>query len=178
LTVGGGETRVAAMTDFQLQPWWGRVLVGRHPRRTLVRAATLIALSFVLFKFVFVAIRVTGQSMEPTYRNGRVALINRLAYRTRAPQRGEVVSLRLRDSRLLLLKRIVALPGEAVELDDGRVLVDGELLRESYVRGVGLTPMSHGVRLQLDEYFAMGDNREISAFGVVRRDEIQGKVLF
>lgn len=164
--------------SLEITSWWGRLLVGRRPRRTLVRLAVLAVGSYVVFGFVLIPIRVAGRSMEPTYRNGRITAINRLAYRTAGPKRGDIVGLRTTGSRLILLKRIVGLPGERVSLQDGRVLVNGQPLDEPYVRDAGLMASSGAVLLGAEEYFAIGDNREVTAYGAVKRSEIQGRVPF
>jgi signal peptidase I len=132
----------------------------------------------VLFKFLFVPIRVVGNSMEPTYRNGRINLVNRLAYHSHAPQRGDVVALQLDRHRLVLLKRVVGLPGERIALRDGRVLVNGQPLNEPYAKGSELPPTQGEILLRDDEYFVIGDNRDISAYGSIHQHEVIGKVVF
>ena len=79
---------------------------------------------------------------------------------------------------MILLKRIVALPGEQVEVRGGSVLVNGTVLQERYVRGNAVPSMRNVVVLKDDEYFVIGDNRDVSAYGVVRSHMIQGKVIF
>jgi signal peptidase I len=116
--------------------------------------------------------------MEPTYRNGRVNFINRLAYLRSEPRRGDVVGLQRKPSRVLVLKRIVGLPGERVAVRYGRLFIDDELLEEDYTDGQPIT-MTRGEReLGPGEYFAIGDNRDLTAFFVVERGDIRGKVLF
>jgi signal peptidase I len=159
-------------------PTWVRLVIGRHPRWTLARLGVLILTSAVLFKFIFVPIRVTGRSMEPTYADGRVNFVNQISYRTRPPQRGDVVGIRLEGTRMVVLKRIVGLPGERVALRRGMIFIDGRKLEEAYTRKVNSTLSSREIRLGAEEYFAIGDNRLSSAFDVVRRQEIKGKVLF
>jgi signal peptidase I len=161
-----------------VRAWWARLLIGRRPVVTLIRLVVLVAACGFLFKVVLVPIRVTGRSMEPTYRNGRVNFLQRHAYRRRDPARGDVVGLQLEGSRLVLLKRIVGLPGERVGLRGGRVFINGEPLAEPYTRGHEV-PSTRGERtLGVDEYFVIGDNRDESAHGVVRRAELRGKVLW
>lgn len=163
---------------MEVRPWWGRLLVGRRPAVTLVRLLVVVVLSVVVFRGVLVPMRVVGRSMEPTYRDGRFNLLNRLAYRLADPRRGDVVAIRMPGSRLVVIKRLVALPGERVAVRGARVLVNGELLRETYAWGRGIPSTRGEIRLKEDEYFAIGDNREQTAYDVVRRGNLLGKVLF
>ena len=157
---------------------WMRVVFGRSPRRTLIRLITLVSISFVLFRFVLIPIRVSGLSMLPTYSEGRISFVNHMAYRWKRPQRGDVVALRLPyENNVVLLKRIVGLPGERVRVADGRVFINGHLLAEPYAKKTdGLS--FREVELAPGECFVVGDNRRISVLGPVPERFILGKVLF
>ena len=96
-----------------------RFVFGSHPRRTLVRVLVLAAVSFVMFRWVLVPIRAEGISMLPTYRSGSLNLVNRLAFSSRQPSRGDVVAIRLAGPHVLYVKRIVALPGERFSMAQG-----------------------------------------------------------
>src|SRR5229473_1149574 len=123
--------------NLQVAPssrWWMRVLVGRRPRRTLARILVLSLTSFVVFKFVLRPIRVTGISMEPTYHDGRVNFVNRLAYRFAEPQRGDVISIAIAGESIMYMKRIIALPGETIAIKAGDLMINGQLQPEPYVK--------------------------------------------
>ena len=154
------------------------MLIGRRPARTLARLIVLILVSFVLFKFLFLPIRVVGNSMVPTYHNGRINFINRLAFRWHGPKRGDVVAVRLDSSRLVLMKRVVGLPGERIAIQAGRVVVNGRTLDEPYANVAGSPPSQSEIVLGPDEFFVIGDNRDISAYGTVHQHELIGKVMF
>ena len=162
--------------NLEVKPWWARLVVGRRPAHTLVRLVLVLILYFGLFKVAFIPMRVMGRSMEPSYRQGRPNLIYRLAYRKAAPQRGDVVVLQKRGSITRIMKRIVALPGERVGVWGGRVYVNGIPLTEPYARGNQIR--SREMTLGPDEFFAVGDNRDITEVGRVRRQEILGRVLY
>ncbi|MCX6882979.1 MAG: S26 family signal peptidase, partial [Verrucomicrobia bacterium] len=68
-------------------PTWLRFIVGRRPMMTLLRISVLVLLSFLAFRFWLIPIRVTGNSMLPSYKNGAINFINKLAYRRQHPQR-------------------------------------------------------------------------------------------
>jgi signal peptidase I len=154
--------------------------VGRHPRRTFVRAAILGVTCYLVFTFVLLPVRVTGISMEPTYHDHGINFSNCLAYLFHEPRRGDVVTVRYAGKHDMLLKRIIGLPGETVSFVHGRVYIDGAPLAEPY-----LVNPSHWnippVKLDSTEYFIVGDNREMRwqdhMFGKTERFRIIGKVI-
>jgi signal peptidase I len=159
--------------------WLQIIAVGRNPQNTLIRIVVLVAACFVLFHF-FLPVRVDGISMLPTYKNGSVNFSNRLAYLWHEPKRGDVVTVRFAGYHLMLMKRIIGLPGESVAFSDGTVLINGQPLGEPYEKTPGhwtLPPKKLGP----DEYFIVGDNRTMPwqnhTFGVVERFRIVGKVI-
>jgi signal peptidase I len=164
--------------QITVSPWWARLVIGRRPWVTLIRLLVLVAVSLVLFRGVFVPIRVVGSSMEPSYRDGRINFLGRWAYRSTSPRRGDVVGIRKVGSKVVVLKRIVGMPGERVTVRGGRVLVNGLPLAEPYAQGQGIPSTRLPLSLGPEEYFAIGDNREVTLYGVVNRSEIMGKVLF
>lgn len=157
-----------------------RVLIGRSPRRTLLRLVMLVFVCFLVFKFLFIPIRVTGNSMAPTYNDGRFNLVNRLYYKTHDIKRGDVVAIQMAGMRVMLLKRIVGLPGETVELFKGRVFINGEALGEPYLLPGSTFRVDDSIEVVLgpNEYFYIGDNRRLSTFDRIPRHRIVGKVLF
>ncbi|MCX8107381.1 MAG: signal peptidase I [Verrucomicrobiae bacterium] len=162
-------------------PLWRLVLFGRNPRVTIVRTCLLCAVAWLIFRHVLLPVRVQGISMEPTLRNGSVNLINRIPYWRREPRRGEIVAIRTTGTRVMYLKRIVALPNETIEIKAGRVLVDGQPLVEDYVTNAHTWEMKPRT-LGPDEYFVLGDNRsmpmEDHVAGVVKRTRIVGKSVY
>lgn len=150
---------------------------GRNPRLTVIRLVVVVGITFVLFKFIFVPIRVTGNSMEPTYRNGQINLINRRAYWSHPPQRGDVVAVREQGSSFVILKRIIGLPGELIAVHAGVVYINGKPLEEPYLKAS--VRWAEGARqLDPDEYYVVGDNRRLSYHSGVKREHIIGKVVF
>src|SRR5437764_14522640 len=112
-------------------PWYVRVIVGRNPLYTLFRAAVWATLLIVLFKFVLLGVRVHGQSMEPTFREGQVKFVNRIAYMRHPPQRGDIVAIKAPELNAVIVKRVIGLPGETVAIHrGGDIFIDGKLLQE------------------------------------------------
>src|SRR5882724_6653672 len=111
------------------RPHWFRVLaVGRRPEITVLRIVVLVLVCIILRQYVLVPIRVKGISMLPTYHTGQINCVNRLAYLRHEPQRGDVISVRFAGESVMLMKRIIGLPGEAVVFHQGKTYINGEPL--------------------------------------------------
>jgi signal peptidase I len=157
-----------------------RLLIGRNPKVTLLRAAILALACFLFFKFILLPVRVTGGSMLPAYRDGSVNFINRLAYRSHDPRRGDVVGIRFSGNSVMLLKRVVGLPGENVSFSGGRLLINGLPQGEPYLKW----PCDWNRPPRLlgpDEFFVVGDNRTMPMqdhqFGAAERRRIVGRIV-
>ena len=161
-------------------PLWMKVVFGRNPKRTLVRLICLVTLTLVVFRFVLIPIRVSGLSMYPTYTDGKVSVVNHLAYQWSKPRRGDVIAFRQPED-VVLLKRIVGLPGERVRIKQGRVSINGQILDEPYakIKSQSTLPTTRSeITLDKDEYYVIGDNRGITVFLTIQGRSILGKVLF
>lgn len=161
--------------------WLQVVLIGRKPKRTLVRGLVLVVACFVVFKFVLVPIRVEGGSMLPSYKEHGVNLVNRLAYLFHEPRRGDVVAIGLEaGEHVMYMKRIVGLPGETVAFHKGRLFINGNPLDEPYVKYRG--EWEHEPELLgPQQYYFVGDKRDMAwdehVHGMRERSRIVGKVL-
>ena len=157
------------------------ILLGRHPRRTLLRVAALMVAAVVAFGYVLLPIRLQGISMLPTYREGTLNVANRLAFWRRDPARGDVVAIRMAGPHMLYVKRIVGLPRERVEITMGVVIIDGEPLVEPTIAHKAPWNLP-AFTLGQDEYFVVGDNRAMAIenhdLGRATRNRIVGKLLF
>lgn len=129
---------------------------------------------------------VKGASMEPNFYDHEYLVIDEFSFRVRHPIRGEIIVFRYpRDSRQYFIKRLVGLPGETVEISNGKVLIyneehpNGMELLEPYLVHES-TNGKERVTLGADEYYVLGDNRDESmdsrSFGAVATDEIIGRV--
>jgi len=175
------QTEADKSAFLEVRSWWGRLLIGRRPVRTLLRVVVLIIVVFILFKFVFIGIRVRGISMEPTCHDGRIGLVNRLAYAHGKPKRGDVVAIRMAGERVMLLKRVVGLPGERIAVHRGVVFINGRKLPEPYVSEPRDLWEEPETRLGEHEYYVVGDNRSMPGrwheHGGVDENRITGKLL-
>lgn len=151
--------------------------------RTLARYATIWLAVFLVLKFVIPSYDVKGSSMMPTYQvEGDRVLTDQLFFKAFGePERGDIVVLsRPSAGDDALIKRVIALPGERVEVKKGIVYVNGKAIDEPYVKNKAdynypLTTLQNGC------YFVLGDNRPVSLdshyFGCVEKENILAKVL-
>jgi signal peptidase I len=148
---------------------WLRIAVlGRRPKATFIRLVIWAVLCVVIFKLLLIHVRVDGISMLPTCPDKSVYWVNRLAYISHAPQRGDVVAIRfvpaddaisrLEPPNIMLLKRIIGLPGETVAFTNGQVLINGEILDEPYEK-LKSDWNCEPVTLGPAQYYVVGDNR-------------------
>jgi signal peptidase I len=116
-----------------------------------------LVLALVLQTFIQPTI-VYGQSMEPNLHDNERVILDKVSYRIGLPARGDIVVFPVEGEPLPLIKRVIGLPGETVEVRNGQVLVDGVALHEPYASGptAGNTPL---MRVPDDSVFVMGDNR-------------------
>ena len=121
--------------------------------------------------------------MQPALETEDVVLVNRLVYDFQSPDRFDVVVFRREDGKWNV-KRVIGLPGEAVQIKDGKIYINDILLQEEESASVITSPglAEHPVILGEDEYFLLGDNRDSSEdsrfanVGNVRKENMIGKV--
>jgi signal peptidase I len=156
-------------------PWYVRFAIGRNPAVTLLRALVWAVLIVVVVKYIFIGVRVHGNSMEPTLMNGQVKFVNRLAYLRSSPKRGDVVAIRAPDLGAVILKRVIGLPGEHVQIKRGNVFINGKLLEEPYAKG--RTTYHPNQDLEQNQYYLIGDNRDVSEQYFKFDYQILGRVI-
>lgn len=157
-----------------------RFLAPELSRFFFLRMLMLILATVLLFTQILLPLRIDGQSMEPTYSNG-FNLCWRGRYLFGAPQRGDVVAIRLAGNRVLLLKRVVALAGDTVAFAHGKLVVNGQQVDEPYVRFRSdwhLEPRT----VEPGKVYVVGDNRGVAMnrhhFGQVDERRIVGGLLW
>jgi signal peptidase I len=166
----------------------------------------LAALIFLLLSTSFQNFRVEGSSMYPNVQDGEFLVVNKAAYRRLDvpgwakwvplldrggdghvapfgnPERGDVIVFHLpKQEQRNLIKRVIALPGEAIEIRGGAVLVNGQELQEDYIPRLGQRSIAQQV-IPPDHYFVMGDERSSSFdsrdWGPLPRKNIIGRAWF
>lgn len=144
----------------------------------------VLGITYVIVNYVTNRTLVHGSSMEATFSDGDSIMTDKISYRFHEPERFDVISFPYDDSaHPYLIKRIIGLPGETVQIQEGKIYINGEVLQESY----GLEVIQSGglaenvIQLGSDEYFVMGDNRNDSTdsrfaeVGNVKREDIIGR---
>lgn len=156
---------------------WGLLRLLREALETLLPA---ILIAVLINVFVGQATRVDGQSMEPNLHTNERLIVEKISYRFHGPQRFDVVVIRVpSQGDELLIKRVIGLPGETVEIHDGHVYIDGVQLDEEFV-AAGTFPGRHPkIVVPPLHVFVMGDNRTHSndsrTFGPVPISNIVGR---
>ena len=148
-----------------------RTGISRTPLRWLL---PVLGLVLAIRQWVWMPILISGESMQPTLRGGQLAWVNKLAYRSRPPRRGDIVVVR--TPRNWIVKRILGLPGEEIALRDGVCYIDGRPLAEPYVQFAGTDTTAPG-RLGPNRYLVAGDYRAESAIAVVSRERVVGGLV-
>ncbi len=153
--------------------------VGGAIKETLETIIPAIIIALLINLFLAQATRVYGQSMEPNLHTDERLIVEKVSYKLHPPQRDDIVVLKVRDeAKELLIKRVIGLPGETVEVRDGKVLINGEPLDEPYLARPTLGRYGPTV-VPPEHVFVMGDNRNASndsrAFGPVSYNHIIGK---
>ncbi|MEC0240741.1 signal peptidase I [Paenibacillus dokdonensis] len=154
--------------------------------------AKTIVIAFVIMMllnlFVFNLSMVKGQSMQPTLYEKERLFIDKIVYDFKSPSRGEIVVLRDPsdgpDKKEFLVKRVIGIPGDMVEVKDHKLYVNGQMQVEPYTEVEIQDPDFGPLKLDKDHYFVMGDNRHAGAskdsrsFGSVTAKAIVGRAEF
>ncbi|MGN0659894.1 MAG: signal peptidase I [Emergencia sp.] len=163
--------------------------MGENAKEWLKAILSAVAVAFIVIQFV-VPTSVFGISMEPCFSHGDYLLVNRQAYKSgRQPQRGDVIIFEshLKDENgedKRLIKRVIGLPGETVEVAGGKVYINGEALEEKYLMDGVTDGTVYPVKVPEGCYFCLGDNRLHStdsrdlSVGFVDEDDIVGEAFF
>lgn len=137
---------------------------------------------------LFQSVTMQESSMEPTLAVGSQYFVNKLAYKTSSPKRGDIIVFRTNgsDDATLHVRRVIGLPGETIQIVNGRILINGEAYKEGKdfpsINNPGMA--ANAITLEAGEYFVLGDNRNNSEdsryadIGKVNKKYITGKLWF
>jgi signal peptidase I len=152
-----------------------------HPNmlRDLVETMVLVAIAFLVINALIGRFRIEQVSMQPNLHEGEYVIVDKVSYAFRQPERGEIIVLKNPSpSQPDLIKRVIGLPGETIDVAGGQVHINGQPLTEPYIQ----PPMGReqaSFTLQADQYFVMGDNRSNSSdsreFGARPINDIVGR---
>lgn len=177
----------AAYVDTTQQADLPRPRLRRQPFvRELVETLLLIAAIYALVNLATVRYFIDGPSMQPSFYEGQFLVVNRVSYLLGEPERGDVVVFNApgNDSEdPPLIKRLIGLPGETIEIRDTQVYINGQPLDEPYIKEACRDNRCPDESWQLaeDEFFLMGDNRNNSrdsrVFGQVTHERLIGEAF-
>ena len=159
----------------------------KRTRRWIIEVVVIVAAAFVLAlvvqQFIVKPFAIPSPSMEPTLVQGDRVLVNRLVYHFRSPQRGDVIVFHPpgRPGSDPFIKRVVAVGGDTVAVQDGRLYVNGVAQEESYVKEYPIVDDFPETTIAAGHVWAMGDNRNNSGdsrvFGPVSEEAIMGEAF-
>lgn len=156
---------------------------------TIESVVVALSIFVVFYLFIVQPHQVKGASMDPTFHDGEYILTDKIDYRFHSPQRGDVVVFKApRNPDYDYIKRIIAVPGDIVSIKNGFVYVNNQKLDENYITSDTMIlpgqylQDSQEIRMGVDEYFVLGDNRSHSsdsrAWGTVPKKDIIGRAFF
>ena len=154
----------------------------RAVREVIETVLPAVAIALVINLFLAQATQVLGQSMEPTLHSSQRVVVEKVTYRfLHGPRSGDIVVINLPEQTDMLIKRVVALPGETVEVRAGKVYIDGEPLEEDWTATPG--GGNYGPKnIPPLHIFVLGDNRGASndsrSFGPVPIEHVVGHAWF
>lgn len=149
--------------------------------------AIAVIVATVVLQFVKPTV-VREYSMEPTLHPNDYLFLSKQAYRFGEPDRGDIVVFQSdfeleNGKKKYLIKRIIGLPGETITIKNGKVYIDGAIIKEPYLKGMATDGNITNLEIPKDSIFAMGDNRENSldsrdpSVGFVKMDRVLGKAF-
>ena len=154
----------------------------KQPTSLLIREiAETLLLTLFIFWIVNTAtgrFRIEGHSMLPTLQEGEYVIINKLSYYLEDPERGDIIVLNFPNDRSRdFIKRVIGIPGDYIEVDNGQVMINGTILDEPYINA---QPNYSGTwQVPEDQYFVLGDNRNNSSdshnWSFLPQEDIVGK---
>ena len=142
----------------------------------------VILIVIIIRVFIFDPVRVDGPSMDTTLANGQILILDKMSYRKKDIKRYDIVVIKLDNKKII--KRVIGLPNEVVEVKDNTIYVNGKEINDPYASTdtddfdmgkIGL------IKIPGDSYLVMGDNREVSLdsryaeVGTIKREKILGK---
>lgn len=152
----------------------------------IAQIAAAVLLAFFCAFFFGQRVTIAENSMETTLYSGDKVLMNTLIYKISGPKRGDVIAFRAgeNEEQSLIIKRVIGLPGETIQIQDGQIIIDGQTYIEngsfSKINNPGIA--ENPVTLEDGEYFVLGDNRNDSEdsrhldIGPVDEKQIAGKL--
>lgn len=172
-----------------------RIKIFKESIRFLVEIIIVVLIAWLIITFALKKVSVIGSSMETTLYNGEDVIVNKTSFLIFSPRREQIIAFYPEseegeetddmDDTSIQIRRVVGLPGEKIQIKDGKISIDGEIIQEKYpfelMNSAGRAVSE--IQLDEDEYFVLSDNRNDmddsrnTSFTEVRRKNIIGKVI-
>lgn len=147
------------------------------------------AIFTLIYLFVAQFHKVSGNSMLPTMHSGDYLITDKVSYRLKIPEHGDIIVLKNpRDESQDFIKRIMAIPGDTIKVEEGKVFINGGAISEPYLpdgiqtRSGAFLSEGSTIKVGSNQYFVLGDNRNHSSdsreWGPVTKEEIIGRAFF
>lgn len=140
---------------------------------------TIFVVIIILIRiFICTPINVNGTSMSNTLKDGEIMILNKIGLKTDGINRFDIVVIQTSDN--YIIKRVIGMPGESISYKDEILYINGKKIEDKY--NLNITGDFESLEIGKDEYFVMGDNRNVSKdsriIGTVNKDDIIGKTNF
>jgi len=146
--------------------------------KSLIPYIIIITIVVIVRTYIVTPVRVNGTSMYPTLNGGEIMLLNKLG----KIERNKIVVLKLERDKENLIKRVIGLPGETIEIHNNKIFINGEEFPDPYGDGYTFSHNFTELTLGDDEYLVLGDNRENSldsrVLGAIKKQDIKGTTNF
>ena len=157
-----------------------KILSGVEIIKSVLVAVIISIIVLCFFRFSIV----NGQSMEPSLYNNEKLLLSTTAYTFSNPERADIIVAKPDNINVdYIIKRVIGIPGDTIEIKDNVIYVNDIAIEEDYVKEKMITANIPKFTLANDEYFICGDNRNNSLdsrseiLGPITKDEIFGKII-
>lgn len=144
--------------------------------KEIIPYIVIVVVVVLIRTFIITPVRVDGDSMKNTLKNGDILLL----YKLGSINRLDIIVLDEEKDNEKIIKRVIGLPGETVAIKKGKIYINDKVIDDEYAYGE--TSDYDKVTLEDEEYFILGDNRLISKdsryFGPIKKSEIKGKIVF
>ena len=144
--------------------------------KEVIPYVVIVVVVVLIRTFIITPVRVDGDSMKNTLKNGDILLL----YKLSSINRFDIIVLDEEKDNEKIIKRVIGMPGETVAIKKGKIYINDTVIDDEYAYGE--TSDYNKVTLRDNEYFILGDNRLISKdsryFGPIKENEIKGKIVF
>ena len=144
--------------------------------KEVIPYVVIVVVVVLIRTFIITPVRVDGDSMKNTLKNGDILLL----YKISSINRFEIIVLDEEKDNEKIIKRVIGMPGETIAIKKGKIYINDKVIDDEYAYGE--TSDYNKVTLRDNEYFILGDNRLISKdsryFGPIKENEIKGKIVF